>query len=1117
MQCSKCGFCNPEGMKFCGSCAAELDRICPNCKSANPANFVFCGQCAHKLPTLPFSPQPTRQKTEEAERRQLTVLFCDIVNSTAISSQIDPEDLREIIKDYRSTCSEIVSRYGGHVAQHLGDGILVYFGHPVAHEDDACRAAYAGLEIINQIKQSYFPLSDGSQIQLSLRIGIHTGLVVIGMIGSDKRALALGDTPNIASRIQDHAEPDTLLTSETTNTLLNTVFNTNLIGKFCLKGFQQPIKLYQVLNVNSSPNAIGISYRLYQSPFIGRNQEVNLLLERLELAKKDHCQFVLLSGEPGLGKTRMVQHIYNRIADKQITLVECLGSRYYKNSFFHPIVELLKVKFGISNDSVNADNLKCLEDNIAAYELTAEIALPALAELLSINYQDKYPINGESTPQQKKQLIIDSVLDLFQSMARQQFVVFIAEDLQWIDPSTLELIRQLIEKPGLSNFFALYTFRNDFTISFPQQSNLTTIKLNHLTQHQSGRMIHNLCGMKTLPGEIFSEIINRTDGIPLYIEELTNAVLRSENLKERDDCYELIVPMSRIDIPATLQDSLMSRLDNLGNDKELAQICSILGRDFNHELLSAISPQDDHHLQHGLNHLINENIFYLHTHPPGTRYSFRHALLHDTAYQSLLKQTRQKYHQLISTLIKTKFKYIISENPEIMAYHCTEAGNFKESLEHWLYAGQKAAKQSANKEAIAHYSNGLSALKKLPDSQEKDTWELKFQTHMGIALSICKGYAAPEVENAYSRAKELCNCITDNYAIFPVLCGLWEFYIVRASHDNALNLSRQIMDIAKISQEDEFSIEADRIVGTTLFWRGKLINAMHHFDINNALQSKIKTKPSLSDYCQDPHVAALANGSCLLWLLGKPDQALKQANYALELSNKLSHPFSRAYALQFLATVHQLRGERDKLEKVSEKLIVLSETYKFPFWAATGKMMFTWARSKNKNIYDSTLDFQAALDRYNMSGNKLALSYFLSLYADLQKQSGNIKVANELVNLAIQETETSNEKYFIAELLRLKGELLSTGDTNINHSDAIDYFIKALEVAQQQGARSLALRILISLADLSDSTTIENFSRDELFNMLNSQLEEISEGRDTVDILRARNISDSIKVVMEAN
>jgi class 3 adenylate cyclase len=589
MQCNKCGFNNPQGMDFCGRCATKLNHVCPNCYLANLTYSRICSQCGHKLSDTLSGHSRKAPQHDNAERRQLTILFCDIVNSSALSAKIDPEDLRDIIREYRTTCSEVIARHDGHIAQHLGDGILVYFGYPRAHEDDARRAAHAGLQIIQHISEFHFQIDNNTCIQLAVRIGIHTGLVVVGEIGDDdKRTLALGETPNIAARIQNHANENTLVVSSTTHQLLGREFDSYSLGHPSLRGFSQPLELFRIDKFCRTSDRIPEPHNDNTAPLIGREKETALLLKKVEQAQNGTGQIALLHGEPGLGKTRIAQFVCKNIPLSKYTLLECAGIPFFQHSFFHPVIQLIQRMIGLTNNMDECEKIFKIEQISTDLGLDPEITTPILADLLSLPLNKQYPINIESTPQQKKQLTIDIFLKILTSLTKRNYVLFIVEDIQWIDPSTLELLTQIIYQKGLTNIFALFTSRNDFSIPTPRRDHITQITLNHLDKQESGRLIQYLCDNKPLPREVLEKIVAKTDGVPFFIEEVTNSLLHSDSLIEKNNHYELSVPLTRVEIPVTLNDSLASKLDNLGENKKLAQLCSILGREFYHELLRAI-------------------------------------------------------------------------------------------------------------------------------------------------------------------------------------------------------------------------------------------------------------------------------------------------------------------------------------------------------------------------------------------------------------------------------------------------------------------------------------------------------------------------------------------------
>lgn len=1148
MECKKCRFTNPTGMRFCGQCATPLNIICPSCGFENPFDFEYCGQCATSLsspiqhpqsaatisipqpniayesvPTSPsqppnkLSPRLSTAKSQDAERRQLTVLFCDIVGSSALSERIDPEELRDIMGDYRSTCSEIVSRYDGHVAQYLGDGILIYFGFPHAHEDDAQRATHAALEITKRIRQHSYPVQTGDNIQLAVRVGVHTGLVVVGEIGGgDKRSMALGETPNIAARIQDHATKNTVVISEDTFELLGNRFDCESLGNHPLKGFSQPLELFRVTKARTQQNRFSEKQQRTQVKLVGRSQETDLLLERLNQARKGIGQVVLLTGEPGLGKTRMIEMLCDMASGEQCVILDCCGSPYYKNSFLYPIMDLVRRITGLDNITNKREQFSRLEQTIATLGMNTQKVTPVLAELLSIPIPNPNEAQADDvafTPHQKKRQILDTLVELLQTLAQQRFVLLIVEDLQWVDPSTIELLSILVDQSGLSNIFAAFTFRNEFPTPWQPRANLTQITLNRLTQKQSGSLIRQLCLQKTLPMEVFAEIINKTDGIPFFVEELTNTVLRSTLLIEKDDHFELRSSMSQLGIPATLKDSLMSRLDNLGDDKELAQLSATLGREFNHELLSAASTQDETSFQSSINRLINAELFSQRGKPPKAHYRFQHALLREAAYHSLLNRTRQKYHQRIASLIKERFPIIAAENPEVLAHHCTEAGNNTDAINYWLAAGRYAIQRSANFEAAAHLNNGLAILNKIPNTPQTDLYELAIQTTLGLAVIMSKGYAAPEVETAYARAHNLCKSITDENTVFPVLCGLWEYYIVRADLSEALKLANELQQLAKKSPIPDLLDEAQRALGTTQFWKGEFSEALKNLELPTNKDTEHSSPPSsLVSYSQDARVAAHANASCVLWLLGKPRQAIQRGQRALELAKRLAHPFSQAYALNFLGTLSQLCGDHALTYQYADAQIGLSETYGFPFWTATGRMLKAWSESLNHPLEVTCQTFQQALNDYERSGNRLALSYFRAILTTLYQTAGQLENAQRVIETALNEANDTGEGFFSAELLRLKGELVLA----LNSQDDVNaesFFIRAYQHAISQDSHTLALRAATSLARLvsAQENNTASLNRlqtplDEAKNHLGKLVDLFTEERCTADIVIAEQL-----------
>ncbi|NOZ51754.1 MAG: AAA family ATPase [Gammaproteobacteria bacterium] len=1138
MHCDSCGFENPDGMKFCGQCASALIPVCSNCQFENPRDFKFCGSCGTPLSLSTISPKTTTLTTTPpgqdtstetnapvshhyAERRQLTVMFCDLVGSTALSEHVDPEDLRDIIGEYRNICHAVVKKYNGHIAQYLGDGVLTYFGYPIANEHDAIRAVQTGLELVRNMLLLSERLSIESNIKLSVRVGIHTGLVVIGGMDNDERqSLALGTTPNIAARLQDLATPNTVVISEATLRLVQPKFICTPLGFHPLKGLSYPVDLYQVDATSESHNQQYQLNTAKQTPMIGREQESALILDRLMQATNAEGQVVLLSGEAGIGKSRLAQFLRENVSQESSALFEFWGSPYHKNSFLHCVLTVLHRILALDKCESDEEKIKVLESPLKAFGIPLSETVPLLAELLSISLPEgAFPLL-QYTPQQRKQKTLEALLGLVLGMASQQMVVIIVEDLHWIDPTTIELLGMLIDQAPTYSIFGLFTYRLEFTPPWALRSHLTQISINRLTRKQSGRMVKWVANNKELPGPIFNDIINKTDGTPFFVEELTKMVIESDSLRETPQRFELAAPLSTLAIPSTLQDSLMARLDRLGPGKEIAQLSATLGREFAHTVLRAVASGLYKNLDTRLAGLVCHELLYQRGIPPQASYTFRHALVHEVAYQSLLKKTRQKYHRKIASVLSTQFPEKIADNPEIMAHHCTEAGDYLNATQFWLRAGRMAMQRLASLDAIAHLLNGLKALDHIEDCQEKSELELPIQASLGLVYMLIKGYSAKEVEEAYARAYELCRKIDNTTNIFPILCGLWEFYLVRGNLGTIRELAIQIQDIAQNTQNDKYTLEANRAIGATEFWCGNVTEAYKY--LQRGLDTKMPpptNRDSNAIYGQDTEVAILGTIACVYWQLGQPDEAVKRINQSLALAIKLKHPFSVAYATYFEAIIHQLRGDREKTEKSAHRVIELCKKYDFSFWLDTSHMLLAWAQLTKTGNKRHIADYEQTLDNYCNAGNKLALTFFQTLLTRMHIQVKDFTSASNIIDEAISELEQHKEHFFKAEIYRLKAVILSehyNASCNNNSADknntAINeiksWFIKTIKFTQQQNTLSLELRTTTSYCKFLQEQKQYDKAHALLGNIVNS----IKEGLAANDWLVADSLLTELMI-----
>jgi class 3 adenylate cyclase len=627
--------------------------------------------------TLPHTQtgQRTRPSADyaasEAEWRQLTVLFCDLVDSTALSSQLDPEDLREVVRAYQTTCAEVIQRFEGHIAQYLGDGLLVYFGYPQAHEDDAQRAVRTGLGMVEAMDTLNRRLSQKQGVRLAVRVGIHTGLVVVGEMGGVGRQeqLALGDTPNIAARLQGLAAPDTVVISTATQRLIQGYFTCHDLGSQTLKGVATPLQVYQVVRATEIQQRFDVAMARGLTPLVGREHEVGILRDRWAQVQAGQGHMVVLSGEAGIGKSRLVQAVKDAIIGAATLRVEYRCSPSHQHSALYPVIAHLERVLAWRQDDTPADRLRKLEEALRPYPLPLAEVVPLLAALLAMPLpDDRYP-PLTLTPQRQKQKTLEALLTWLLVLAEQQPVLFIVEDLHWIDPSTLEFLTLLVEQGPTTRLLTLLTCRPEFQVPWGLRTHLTSIALQRLPQPQVEVMIARVTGEKALPPAVLQQVVTKTDGVPLFVEELTKTVLESGLLRVTQGHYELAGPLPPLAIPATLHDSLMARLDRLAPVKAVAQLGAVLGRTFAYEVLQAVTPLDEVSLQQALARLVEAELLYQRGVPPQAIYLFKHTLIQETAYQSLLKSTRQQVHQRIAQVLATRFQASVETHPELVLDH----------------------------------------------------------------------------------------------------------------------------------------------------------------------------------------------------------------------------------------------------------------------------------------------------------------------------------------------------------------------------------------------------------------------------------------------------------------
>jgi predicted ATPase/class 3 adenylate cyclase len=1115
MRCPNCQFDNPPHYKFCEQCGLSLEACCPQCGTHLRPQARFCGVCGHRLvsqedsaPSVQETPSPADRGVPKAERRQLTVLFCDLMGSTVLASQLDPEEWRAVVRAYQHTCAAVIQRYDGHIAQYLGDGLLVYFGYPQAHEDDAQRAVRAGLGIVEAVGQLNTRLGQERGVHLAVRLGCHTGLVVVGDVGGDGRQeqLALGETPNLAARLQGLATPNTLVISAATYQLLGGFFACQSQGMHLLKGFAQPLEVYQVLYESTARSRLEAAGSTGLTPLVGREPEVALLQARWAQVKDGVGQVVLLSGEAGIGKSRLVQVLMEHVAtEPQAWLTPCQCSPYYQHTPLYPMLDLLeRVALRFEREEAPAQKLSKLEGFLVQYGLPLAETVPLLANLLSLPLSSDYALLTLSSEQQKQQTL-HALLTMLLRIAAQQPVLFVMEDLHWVDPSTLEFLSLLVDQGPTARILTLLTFRPDFSPPWTGRSHLTQVTLARLPRRQAAEMTGRVAQGKALPGEVVEQVVAKTDGVPLFVEELTKMVLESGLLQEREERYELTGPLPPLAIPATLHDSLMARLDRLATVKSLAQLGATLGREFSYDLLQAVAPWDEGTLQRGLQQLIAAEFLYQQGLPPQARYRFKHALIQEAAYQSLLRSTRQQHHQRIAQVLEARFPALCETQPELVAHHYTEAGLSAQAIPYWQQAGQRAVERSANLEAVAHLTKGLELLAILPDTPERIQRELDLQLALGPALMATRGRGTPEVEHAYARARALCQQVGETPQLFSMLRGLWRFYASRGALLSARELGEQLLRVAQRVGESTHLLEAHQALGNTLFHLGEYAAARVHLEQGIALTDLVAERAQALRHGEAPGVRCLTTAAHSLWCEGFPAQALRRSQEALTLAHALVHPYSLAHAEFYAAYLQYRRRDVPAVQAQADALLTLATAQGFPLYAGFGTFLRGWALVMQGEGEVGRAQMHQGLAAVFSTGQMLGRPRWLVMLAEAAGHAGEVEEGLRLLTEALIAFEASGLGDPLTEAYRLQGEFLLRQAVP-DAAQAEVCFQHALTVARRQQARSYELRAAMSLSRLWQ----QQGKRADAHALLAPVYSWFTEGFDTADLQEAKALLEEI-------
>ncbi|HET7910857.1 MAG TPA: AAA family ATPase [Pseudolabrys sp.] len=1031
-----------------------------------------------------------------AERRHLTVMICDLVGSTALSARLDPEDMGAVIDAFQATCARITLAYDGFLADFRGDGILAYFGYPRAHEDDAERTVRAALDIAAAVARVKTPADE----PLSVRIGIATGLVVVGDLGGEGTLgehAVVGDTPSLAARLQALVEPGTVVVAAATRRLLGDLFHLRDLGLHKVKGLAEPVAAWVVDGVAASKSRFEAIHAGGLTDLIGREEQLDFLLKRQQLAWKGKGQVVLISGEPGIGKSRLVRALEQRIADEPHTLLHYQCSPHHTNSALYPFIAQFERAAGFKTDDTPEKRLDKLEALLARAAPRIQDTAPFFAALLSIPFGNRYPPLAPNRTQQRRRTFA-ALFDQFESLARQRPILLLFEDAQWADATSLELLDLTIERIRQLPVLALFTMRPDFESPWVGLPNVGTLALGRLDRNNVESIVTQVAGGHALPAEVMNQIVVKTDGNPLFVEELTKAVLEGDILVKDAGGYRLTGPLPPLAIPTTLQDSLMARLDRLAPVKEIGQIGAAIGREFSYSLMREVVGGDEPSLKSALAKLEQAELVFRRGDPPEAIYSFKHALVRDAAYESLLKSRRQRLHGQIARTMEEKFPDIVMTQPEIVAHHFTEAGFAEPAINYWLKAGNLALSRSANA-AVSHLQQGLKLIPGIEDPTLRNKSELLLQTSLGNSLRATTGWSSDSVRHAYTRALHLCRESGLDEHTFPAVFGLWTWNFLRASLREAQALAEYLLNTAERVADSAYEVLAREALGFTLFAQGQFAAAHTELERGISLCEDSKAAAYLDLSAQDPRVHVRSYDSMTLWFCGFPDQALRLCAEARRYADVSRHPFSEAMARTISLRVHQLRGEASVVAGQANAAIAFCEEHEFVHYLAMAVILRGWARALQGEFEDGIAEIREGLEKERAIGALLFDSYSLGLLADACIRNKQYGQALEFLEQAQSRLEEENSSHFYAaEIFRLLGETYLRSNKDLDQAE--HYFSKGLKVAREQKARSLELRLCLSMCDLHDSGQSAGKCRAQLGAVYGT----FTEGFDTADLVRAK-------------
>ncbi len=1064
-KCPQCGITAPPDAKFCDECGTPLPAICPQCGHTVSRKSKFCSECGTPL-SAASAQIGIGSAPADTERRHLTVVFCDVVGSTSLSAQLDAEDFRELIQSYQTLCGRIVAELEGHIAQFLGDGILAYFGYPVAHEDDARRALEASLRIVSELEKL-----DAGRDPLRIRIGIHTGEAVVGSLGGrgHREQLALGETPNVAARVQSAAGENDILLTEATWRLVRSHFQFEPLGPRDLKGLSRDFTLYRLIGRLPQTGQLEAEHAV-RTPFTGRHRELEMLKAHWADASRGTGHVIHITGEPGLGKSRLVAMLSAQAQQDGASVVVCRCSPYHRTSALYPFVDLLARELAFQRRESNEQKRQKLRRALTDAGVRHEEAAPLLDALLTIS--EPGAPSPELTAKRKREIISESISALIAAQPSSAPRLFIMEDLHWADPSSIDLLQVLLNRAAGSAMLIALTYRPEYTRSWDPRANETVLTLKPLAADEAISMIHRVAQGRQIPSSVVEKIFARTEGVPLFVEEVTKAVLESSLLPQLKDSSEEDAGLPPGLIPASVRDSLTARLDRLGEARETLRLASVLGREFSFKVLCAVAETPEHVLAKALQKAEDTGLIYRSSPDGNEHYIFKHALIQDAAYASLVRKTRRRYHDRIARKLTEQFPELAVEQPELIATHFDSAACHHEAAQYWMSAGERAAAKGAIQETLSHYDAALKAMRRLPhDFPDLSKLEIAAQMQLMSARMAAYGWASNEVEESCLRVKELAIELNDGPRLFGALYGLWSVYFLRGELSACLEIALRILEMARQIGTPTSLVASAHAVGYTQYFAGEFTEARRHAEEAFAVATPEAVRDTVAFFQLSSMTVIRAFNSASLWMMGQTLQSAREMRINFETAVELNHLPTIAYAMSFGLYIYHFWRDIGLLRETAQEILRVSAREGYAMWVPMSHMYLAWcdameAAPGSPQAEKAAAEAVRARKALHGSRTELMLIQDMVVTAEALRKAGKNSDAIQALDYAIEHPAWQNRGVMLPEAYRVRGEIRAeAGD----YSGAEADFQQAIAIARSQSALSLELRAARSLCTLLEA------------------------------------------------